>query len=229
MSDYSVIGRVIDRDHRPVAGYRVHVYRAGGRLGAEEHLTDGPTDEGGRFSLRIPEAALAGIGKRLRRSPVVLVKLIDRSYREVLTSRPHPIDWQLEYRVYLGGSEAAPGAPDIYAHGMRRMIAEARQSGMTGGSSKKKSKATSGAPGPGGWSQQLSWLNQGAWIADKSPKITDNAQMMFAVMDGVATDKMESGPVKIIGYDGAQVPRQPWKTADHQVIIWPRKEPFKWA
>jgi hypothetical protein len=32
-----------------------------------------------------------------------------------------------------------------------------------------------------------------------------------------------------IGYDGPQVPRQPRREQYVQVIMWPRKEDFKWA
>lgn len=229
MADFSVIGRVIDAHRNPVVGYRAHVYRAAGTLGSDEHLVDGLTDDGGRFSLTIPHAALAGLSARLGRAPQVLLKLVDPSDRTVLTSRAHPIDWQLEYRVYLGGGQGLPDPPDLYAHGIRRMIGEARQSGMMSGMGKKKGRKSPDLRAAGGWAQQLALLNQGAWIADKAPKFVDNADLMFAVMDGVATDKVESGPVKILGYDGAQVPRQPWKQPDDQVIIWPRKEPFKWG
>ena len=119
MSDYSVIGRAQDANRQPVVGFRAHVYRAAGRMGSEEHLADGRTDAGGRFSLRIAESALSGMARRLRRPPQVLLKLIDPSDRVVLTSRPHPIEWQLEYRIYLGATTVAPDAPDIYAHAIR--------------------------------------------------------------------------------------------------------------
>ena len=69
MPDYSVIGRVLDARRAPVVGYRVHVYRAAGRFGSEEHLTDGLTDAGGRFTLRIADEALSGIAQRFHRSP----------------------------------------------------------------------------------------------------------------------------------------------------------------
>ncbi len=52
---------------------------------------------------------------------------------------------------------------------------------------------------------------------------------LTAALDGLVNSLLESEHLGTIGYDGPQVPRLPRRESYDEVIIWPRKEAFKWA
>jgi len=156
----------------------------------------------------------------LGRSPRLFLALHDAKGQPVMTTRPHPIEWQLEFRIYLGGGRRVEHAPDLYKSGIRRMVAESREARLGGGLKTTMQKAEGGSA-QGGWKGSLA-------VVQHSALVEDSANMAFGIMDGLAMDTLEKTPLKIIGYDGAQVPRRCWEEPDNQAIIWPRKEPFRW-
>lgn len=218
---YSIIGRIIDAKHAPVAGLQVRAVAAAGVVGSDTALGETTSDDGGRFSLSIDPEKMGGGLAHLGRTPRVHLELRDRADAPVLTTRAQAIEWQLEFRIYLGGGTAAANAPDLYKAGIRRMVAESREARM-GGAVKRTVAPGGKITVEGGWKRSLA-------VVQHSALVEDSANMMFGMMDGVAMDALESTPLKIIGYDGAQVPRRCWEAPDNQVIIWPRKEPFRWA
>jgi len=220
---HSIVGRVIDAQQRPVPGIKLQAIPKGDLTGPPPVLGEAVSDGGGRFSFPIEEASLASRLAHLGRNPPVRLRVLDASGQEIFTTRAHPIDWQLEFRIYLGGGSKVPDAPNLYAKGIRRMIADSRDAGL-GSSAIKTFEGKDTEPAEGGWKKSLGVVQhtlQGA-------EIDDSADMMFAVLDGLMLNTVESTPVKIMGYDGAQVPRHAWAAPDNQAIIWPRKEPFKW-
>jgi len=217
----SIVGRIIDAKQAPVPGLHIRARVAAKLVGGDQTLGETSSDAGGRFALAVDSEGTKGLLAHFGRTPNVQLHLSDAAGHEVLTTRPHPIEWQLEYRIYLGGGTAVAHAPDLYKAGIGRMVAESKEARM--GSAVKRTMAPSGSGGlQGGWKRSLA-------VVQHSSLIEDSANMMFGMMDGVAMDTLESTPLKIIGYDGAQVPRRCWEAPDDQVIIWPRKEPFKWA
>ena len=57
----------------------------------------------------------------------------------------------------------------------------------------------------------------------------NNFDHFMVIISSVLSSFLEELRVGRIGYDGPQVPRLPRRESYDQVIIWPRKEEFKWA
>lgn len=218
LNHYSILGRVIDRRQSPVPGLAIRVTH-----GSEKPLAETKTDEQGRFSLLLDRGQVNRVLGGVRRAPKVALTLVRPDGRVLYTTRETPIAYQLEYRVYLGDDAEMPDAPDLYSGSMRRMMGGMRSSGVSGRAMKSMGKAPGkdkgGEPGP--WERV-------SGILEDSTDVGDSVNMVFGALDGVLGDLTHATPVKLVGYDGAQVPRRAWSAPDHQAIIWPRKEPFKW-
>jgi len=224
MVDYSIIGSVIDSHRQPAANLGVHVYHHPELLGSDVLVAETRTTASGEFSVGIPEGKLRGLWEKLGRAPRVFLTLSDATKKPILATRTSIIDWQLEYLIYLGGGQPEPKAPDIYGEGMRRMMSTIREVG-TGAqmeSSTMKTQLADGRMEKDARKSKLSFLKN-------DEERNDTLNTLFGVLDGFMTTNLEETPIKLVGYDGPQVPRRPWADPDEQVTIWPRKEPFRWA
>jgi hypothetical protein len=223
MADFTVKGRVIDTHQAPLPDLRVRVMHRVELRRTEHQLAEARTDDGGRFQLGLEQAQLKRVLGRVRGAPKIFLAF-DRPDGELLyATRETPVAWQLEFRVYLGGGVAVADAPDIYASGMRRFVAATRDADL--GSRAMKSmvgdETTEQSGKSGAWRRNAAVLQQYS-------ELGDSVNMMFGAIDGVLSDATHGTPVKLVGYDGAQVPRRAWTGPDNQAIIWPRKEPLPW-
>jgi hypothetical protein len=216
--NYSVKGRVIDGHQAPVGGVVVRVMH-----GSEKPLAETKTDDAGRFSILLDRGQLNRTLGGLRRAPKVHLELLKPDGPVLFSTRETPIAWQLEFRIYLGSDAAVPDAPDLYSGSMRRMVGGMRASGVSGRAMKSMGQGGSKEKGeePGAWERVTA-------ILQSPSELDDTLNMAFGAMDGVLGDATRRSPLKLVSYDGAQVPRRAWSAPDHQAIIWPRKEPFKW-
>jgi hypothetical protein len=63
---------------------------------------------------------------------------------------------------------------------------------------------------------------------DNYDQIIDNFNSILVISKGLINNYMKEMNLSIIQYDAPQVPRFPQKKNYNQVIIWPRREKFKW-
>ncbi len=221
MEEYSIVGRVIDHDQEPVGGLTVLIYHKSEITHRPHEVGATTTDADGRFELTLDPERTGGLSVRLKHPPQLHLVLKDATGRKILTSRSVPIDWQLEYRVYLGGGKREPTAPDLYRGVAKRMMAEAREAHM--GARMKQDERDPAETG-----ERAVWLKQ-ALLADPSKGSGEMSSMLFAVTDGATTDRLIAPQLQTIELDGPQVPRRAWAAPDDQVIIWPRRERFRWG
>jgi hypothetical protein len=222
MSDFSIIGRVIDRRQAAAPNLVLRLMHRPDLRRAAKVLLETKTDSGGRFQASLDRAQLNRALGRIRRAPKVYLSIHGANGDLIYETRESPLHWQIEYRVFLGGGEAVKDAPDVYSSAMRRMITGSKQAGV--GALAMKSM-TSPGQGPdtatGGWKDRVG-------IITEYSEIDDSMNMVFAVLDGAMADMSHRTPFKLVGMDGAQVPRRAWSAPNNQAIIWPRKEAFRW-
>lgn len=218
MDDYSIIGRVIDRHHAPVPDLTVEVRRRGELRRSEEVVGTTATGPDGRFELVLDRRGAGGMLARLGEAVPILLVLRDRHGRTLMTTRAVPIDWQLEFRIFLGGGRRVPGAPDVYKSSTRRIISGTRESGM--GDRLRK--------GPGGRGALSGWMKERLFM-EPTEDSGGTVNLLFAVSDGAVAGTFETPRLQLVEYDGAQVPRRGWEAPDDQAVIWSRREKFRWA
>ena len=59
-------------------------------------------------------------------------------------------------------------------------------------------------------------------------QIKDNFNNLLVISQGLINNYLKELNLSTIQYDGLQVPRFPHKSKYDQVIVWPRKEKFRW-
>jgi hypothetical protein len=218
MEEYSIVGRVIGHDHAPVADLVVEVRRPTELRRTEEVVGETRTGPDGRFELVLDRRKAGGMLARLGESVPIRIVLRDAQRREIMITRPIPIDWQLEYRFFLGGGKKEPGTPDPYSASMHRMIAGTRAAGMG-------DRMRNGASEP---KSRTGWMKENLF-AEPSEESGSSVNMLFAVTDGGVAGSVDAPRLRLVEYDGPQVPRQSWDAPDDQVVIWPRRERFRWG
>ena len=116
-----------------------------------------------------------------------------------------------------------PNAPDIYSDNNRRTINNLNDVGamMT-----TENTINLDVLAHGNITEEIRKRleNFGNDFSERNSNFTN----LTGALDGVVNLFLESTHLGTIGYDGAQVPRFPRRESYDQVIIWSRKEKFKW-
>lgn len=220
---YSLKGKVIDANKDPLRGARILVFDED-FLQAGDFLGDVITDSDGMFKITFEQSKFKKPWELLEGKPDVVIIIKDATGREVLKTKVMKTDKEIEYHVKLNGNKPDPNSKDIYSDNFRRMLATLNVVGANIGLENK--------------------INLSRLQSNNLPKeireslqnyvnghedIQNNFQNLMAAVSGIVNETLEQNHLGRIEYDGPQVPRLPRREIYDQVIMWPRKEEFRWA
>jgi len=223
MKTYTLKGKVIDANKDPLRGARILAFDED-FLHAGDFLGDAVTDSGGIFKITFEQSKFKKPWELFEGKPDVVIIIKDASGREVLKTRIMKTDKEIEYHVKLNGNKPDPNSKDIYSDNFRRILATLNAVGANIG---LENKINLGRLQSNNLSQQLRESIQN--YVDGNDDRQNNFKNLMAAVSGIVNETLEQNHIGRIGYDGPQVPRLPRREAYDQVIMWPRKEEFRWA
>jgi hypothetical protein len=217
LRDYILRGKVIDERRLPVAGARVQGWDDDPLLNPDDPLGEAVTDQRGCFELRFDPTKFASHWEFLEGSADVYLVVMDASGQELLRTRVQSTGREIEYHIRAVHHLPAPDAPDVYAGAPQRYWASFNDVGAFEGEEHHLNINMLGNTGlPPDVRQRLQEQVQG-----HEPRL-DLLQDALAILDGIVTEQLEERGLKLIGYDGPQVPERPWRASYDEVIQWPR-------
>jgi hypothetical protein len=223
MKTYSLKGKVIDANKDPLREARILAFDED-FLQAGDFLGDAITDSGGVFKITFDQSKFKKPWELLEGKPDVVIVIKDSSGREVLKTKVMKTDKEIEYHVKLNGNKPDPNSIDIYSDNSRRMLATLNAVGANIGLENKINLS------------RLQSINLPQQVRESIQNYVNghedrqnNFQNLMAAVSGIVNETLEQSHLGRIGYDGPQVPRLPRREHYDQVIMWPRKEEFRWA
>ena len=120
----------------------------------------------------------------------------------MLKTRVKKTKKQVEYHIKLAEHTPDPNALDIYAGNLSKVMKNFQNIGDFIDS-------------------------ENAFAPEQREKLKDNLNSVMAMLNGTIHFFFESNGIDTIGYDGAQVPKQPRRKKYNQAVIWPRDETWE--
>ncbi|OLD40713.1 MAG: hypothetical protein AUI60_03720 [Thaumarchaeota archaeon 13_1_40CM_2_39_4] len=219
MSDFVLKGKIIDGYTKPAGGLQVKAFDH--HLLSNELLGQTSTKPDGTFEIKFKESSLKKFEETIERGPhVYLVIEYDNGKR--LKTRTGRIQKEIEYHIKLVEYPQDPSAVDIYGDSMRRTISMLNEVGATVNNERINIDSLANGKLPDEIRQRFQDTLK------SYEEIIKNYTSLQALLDGVINSSLQENHLGTIGYDGPQVPRNTWRDGGDNVIIWPRKEEFKW-
>lgn len=225
MDTFSLKGKIITKENKPAEGLYVVAYDKDNILNPDDLLGESTTDSNGFFITDFDSSKFSGIFEPLEGLPdIYLIVKEGKGKREILTTKEAKTSKEIEYHIRNAEHKPDPAAPNIYARNSQRlldMLNEVREIV--------------------GLEQQINidHLNNRDLLdeirkrlqdfADRDDERRRNFEHVLVIFNSLVDSYFEEIRIGMIGYDGPQVPREPRRDPYKQVIIWPRKEKFKWA
>jgi hypothetical protein len=224
---FSLKGKIISKDKLPIENLRVLAYDDDPLLNPDDFLGESRTDANGFFRIEFDQSKFSGFLEALDETPDVYLLLKDNQGNDVLNNtktRVSQTKKEIEYHIRIVDNIPDSTSKDIYAGNVRRMISMLSEVGNVMGMEN---------------TINLDLLRNGDLPRDVRERLqnfvngfedrNNNFDHFMVIVSAVINSFFEELRIGRIGYDGAQVPRLPRRASYDQVIIWPRKEEFKWA
>jgi hypothetical protein len=220
-------GKIISKDKEPIKNLRILAYDDDPLLNPDDFLGESVTDSNGFFRIDFDKSKFSGFLEALEEAPDVYILLKDTKGNDILNNtktRESRTKKEIEYHIRIVKNTSDPLSRDIYAGNIRRMISMLTEVGNVIGIENTMS---------------LDLLRNGDLPRDVRDRLqsfvngfedrNSNINHLMVIVSAVINSFLEELRIGRIGYDGPQVPRLPRRESYDQVVIWPRKEEFKWA
>ena len=220
-------GKIISKDNKPISNLKVVAYDDDPLLNPDDYLGESITDSNGFFKIDFDRSKFSGFLEPLDETPDVYILLKDTQGNDILNntkSKELRTKKEIGYHIRIVDSTPDPLSRDIYAGNIRRMISMLGEVGNLIGIEN---------------TINLDLLRYGDLPKDVRDRIQNfvnsfedrrsNFDHLMVIVSSVLNSFLEELRIGRIGYDGPQVPRLPRRESYDQIIIWPRKEEFRWA
>jgi len=223
MKEFIIKGRIIDKDIKAAQGVTVFAYDSDFPFNADDFLGNTVTDSDGLFQIKFDTSDYKKKFEIFEKSPSVYLIIQYERGTKKLQTKPKTVEKEVEYHIKLAENIPDPNAPDIYADNNSRTINSLNDIGAM---ITVENTINLDVLAHGNITAEIRKRleNFGNGFSERNSNFTN----LTAALDGVANLFLESTHLGTIGYDGAQVPRFPRRESYDEVIIWPRKEKFKW-
>lgn len=224
---FSIKGRIISQERAPLKNQKVLAYDDDPILNPDDFLGESLSDTDGFFRIDFDSSRFSGFLEALDQTPDVYILVKDERGNTILNNEKTIVSQtqkEIEYHIRIAKHIPDTSGRDIYAGNMRRMISMLREVGNVIGIEN---------------TINLDLLRNGDLPRDIEVRLqnfvngfderNNNFNHFMVILSAVINSLLEEWRIGNIGYDGSQVPRFPRKKSYDQVIIWPRKEEFKWA
>ncbi|CAN5116193.1 hypothetical protein BH18THE2_BH18THE2_13880 [soil metagenome] len=224
---FSLKGRIISKENVPLKNQKVLAYDDDPILNPDDFLGESLTDSNGFFRIDFDSTKFNGFLEALDQTPDVYILVKDEQGKTILNNEKTIVSQtqkEIEYHIRIVEHIPDPFIRDIYAGNVRRMISMLREVGNVIGIEN---------------TINLDLLRNRDLPRDIEVRLqnfvnrfnerNNNFDHFTIIVSAVIDSLLEEWRVGKIGYDGSQVPRFPRRESYDQVIIWPRKEEFKWA
>ena len=227
MGTFSLRGKIISKDNKPIDNLKVVAYDDDPLLNPDDYLGESITNSNGFFRIDFDNSRFSGFLEPLDETPDVYILLKDTQGNDILNNtktKESRTKKKIEYHIRIADNTPDPLSRDIYAGNIRRMISMLSEVGNVMGIEN---------------AINLDLLRNGDLPRDIRDRLQNfvngfedrnsNLDHFMVIVSSVINSFLEELRIGRIGYDGPQVPRLPRRESYDQVIIWPRKEEFKWA
>lgn len=221
MSSFTLKGKIISKDKTDL---KVEAYGHDMLLSPDDFLGSSITDSNGAFKIDFDESKVKAFLKFIEGMPHVYIIVKDSRGNKILTTKLLQTKKEIEYHIKIVDGTPNPDAVDIYSGNARRMISMLNEVGNIIGIENRINQDILSNSDP---SDETREKLQGFVKAYEERK--DNFNQFMVILSTLVDSFVEELHIGDIGYDGPQVPRQPRREQYDQVIMWPRREEFKWA
>jgi len=227
LGTFSLRGKIISKDNKPIDNLKVVAYDDDPLLNPDDYLGESITNSNGFFRIDFDNSRFSGFLEPLDETPDVYILLKDTQGNDILNNtktKESRTKKKIEYHIRIADNTPDPLSRDIYAGNIRRMISMLSEVGNVMGIEN---------------AINLDLLRNGDLPRDIRDRLQNfvngfedrnsNLDHFMVIVSSVINSFLEELRIGRIGYDGPQVPRLPRRESYDQVIIWPRREEFKWA
>ena len=224
MGTFTLKGKIISKDQTRLKGLKVEAYDDDPLLNPDDFLGETTTDSDGFYKIDFNESKFTDLFEVLEGTPDVYLVVKDSQGNKILTTKVLQTKKEIEYHIRIVDNIPNPSAVDIYSGNARRMISMLNEVGNIIGLENRIN---------------LDILNNGYPPEEIRAKLQNfvngyedrknNFNQFMVILSSLVDSFSEELHIGNIGYDGPQVPRQPRKEKYDEVIMWPRREEFKWV
>jgi hypothetical protein len=217
-------GKIISKDQLPFKDLKIQAYDDDPLLNPDDFLGEAVTDPHGLFKIEFDESKFKEFLEVLEGTPDVYIVLKDNQGNNILTTKVMQTKKEIEYHIRIVDDVPNTKAVDIYSGNARRMISMLNEVGnIIGIENRINLDILKNGDPPEEIRERLQ-----RFVNDYEER-KNNFNHFSVILSTLVDSFFEELHIGDIGYDGPQVPRQPRREAYDQVIMWPRKEEFKWA
>jgi hypothetical protein len=224
LETYSLKGKVISEDKKPLQNYHIIAYDHDNILNPDDLLGEALTDSLGLFRINFDSSKFVEIFELLEGPPDVYLIIKNERGEEVLKTGVMSTQKEIEYHIKVSKFEEDPNHVDLYAGNARRFIGTLNEVGNIIG---LEQRINLDILTNTHLSQEV--RNSLSAFVSEYEERRNNFQTLLVTLASLVDSYSEELKIGNIGYDGPQVPRHPGWQPYEQVIVWPRKEEFKWA
>ena len=224
MEIYSLKGKIISEDKKPLQNYYVLAYDHDFILNPDDLLGEAVTDSFGRFRIEFDKSKFAGFLEPLEGSPDVYLIVQNENKEEVLRTAVKSTQKEIEYHIKRSNPTKDLTAIDIYAGNARRFITSLYEVGNIIDTEHHINLDILANPNVSPEVKES--LGE---FSNRYEERRRNFETLLVTLSSLVETYLEDRNIGNIGYDGPQVPRIPRRELYEQTITWPRKEEFKWA
>ncbi len=224
LENFKLKGTVISKMQVPVKNLKIEAFDEDPIIDADDLLGQRDTEVDGSFEISFDDSVFSNFWELLERTPDVYLVVTDEKGKEQIRSKVAQTQYEIQYQMRMHDIIPDPKAEDPYAGNAGRMISMLSEVGNLLGIENRIN---------------LDLLNHGDPPEEIRNKLRNyvgghdervkNFDHFMAILSGVTNSFLEELHLGTIGYDGPQVPRMPRRETYNQVIVWPRKEKFKWV
>jgi len=224
LDSYSLKGKLISEDKKPLQNYRIVAYDHDSILNPDDLLGEAITDSMGLFKITFDSSKFVGTLELLEGPPDVYLVVKNENGDKVIKTDVVSTQKEIEYHIKVSKYEEDPNHIDLYAGNGRRFIGTLNDVGNIIGMEQRINLDILRNPD---LSQEVrNTLN--TFVSEHEER-RNNFQTLLVTLASLVDSFSEQLKIGNIGYDGPQVPSHPRWQPYEQVITWPRKEEFKWA
>lgn len=222
MKTYSLNGRIIDANKKPIEDAHILAYDED-FIKSGDFLGEATTDSAGLFKITFDESKFKKPWEIFEGQPDVVIIIEDSTGRQLLKTKTKKTDKEIEYHIKISDNKPDPNSKDIYSDNFRRILATLNEVGANIGL-----ENTINLNMLRNKNLQMEIRDSLQNFVNGNDDRQNNFQNLMAAVSGLVNATLEEDHIGRIGYDGPQVPRYPRRENYDQVIMWPRKEEFRW-
>jgi hypothetical protein len=224
LGTFTLKGKIISKDQTRLNGLKVEAYDDDPLLNPDDFLGETTTDSDGFYKIDFDESKFTDLFEVLEGTPDVYLVVKDGQGNKILTTKVLQTKKEIEYHIRIIDNIPNPSAVDIYSGNARRMINMLNEVGNIIGLENRINLdiLNNGYPPEEIRARLQNFVNG---YEDRK----NNFNQFMVILSSLVDSFSEELHIGNIGYDGPQVPRQPRKEKYDEVIMWPRREEFKWV